>query len=389
MKWITIDLETSIKNRGEGAVGDFQASPFHPLNKIVCIGTAQGASSGVQVDFAYEPTAAKLLPEPILYVGQNIGFDLQYLWKEDIIQPTDPNVYIWDIGHVEYLLSGQTTLYPSLDTMAAKYGLPLKPDLIRQYWDDGVDTELIPEQELAEYQVHDVETTRAIFLKQWEQVYENEALLNLIRIKMDDILCTTLMEYNGMAFNKPATFFEVLDVNIALNKLELNMRDEAKRNLWPKEVKFDPAKNEHVSAYLWGGWLTYELLVQMTGKDGEPLFYKSGPKKGEPRMKKGEASVMYAGVLDRTSFPPKPTKKDGVFKVGDEELSPLSALSPLVETLLEWRALKKHLSTYVIGYSQLVWPDGRIHPSINHSSTRTGRQSCTKPNLQNVTSAED
>ena len=36
--YVVIDLETSIKNRGEEAIGDFKASPYHPDNKIVAVG---------------------------------------------------------------------------------------------------------------------------------------------------------------------------------------------------------------------------------------------------------------------------------------------------------------------------------------------------------------
>jgi DNA polymerase-1 len=57
--------------------------------------------------------------------------------------------------------------------------------------------------------------------------------------------------------------------------------------------------------------------------------------------------------------------------------------------VLEWRALKKEITTYLEGYSKMVTPDGRIHATINHCSTATGRQSCTKPNLQNVSGVEE
>lgn len=385
MRFMTIDLETSIKNRGEGAIGDFKASPYHPANKVVVTGYCIGNRDGVSILDGSPVFSLETSLEPTLFVGQNIGFDLQYLWKEGSISTIDRNVYIWDIGHVEYLLSGQSHTYPSLDEMAAKYGLPLKPDKIKAYWEDGVDTELIPRDELADYLRHDVETTRAIFFKQWEQVCDDEKLLNLIRIKMDDILCTTLMEYNGMAFDKDATLWEMMDVNKELHALEERMRDAAKMHGWPEEVVFDPAKNEHVSALLFGGWLKFDVQVPVLNPDGTEAVYKTGPKKGTKKTKKGESSLLYSGLIPGHG---KPTKKDGVFKVGDEELTPLVHWKGVPE-LLSWRALKKHLSTYVIGYSELVWPDGRIHPSINHSATRTGRQSCTKPNLQNVTSAED
>jgi len=55
-----------------------------------------------------------------------------------------------------------------------------------------------------------------------------------------------------------------------------------------------------------------------------------------------------------------------------------------IDTILEYKKLKKILSTYIIGFEKLIWEDGRIHSTFNLHITVTGRTSSTKPNTQNI-----
>jgi DNA polymerase-1 len=56
-----------------------------------------------------------------------------------------------------------------------------------------------------------------------------------------------------------------------------------------------------------------------------------------------------------------------------------------VSKILEYRGVKKLLSTYVDALPELVNPaTGRIHTSYNQAVTATGRLSSTNPNLQNI-----
>ena len=57
----------------------------------------------------------------------------------------------------------------------------------------------------------------------------------------------------------------------------------------------------------------------------------------------------------------------------------------IVDKILEYRGVKKLLSTYVEALPLLVNPvTGKIHTSFNQAVTATGRLSSTNPNLQNI-----
>lgn len=397
MQHITFDLETTIRNRGEGAVGDFAASPFCKENVVVFSACVYNQDDLVVSHPGIMDFAAEIKRGPVTLIGQNVGFDILYLFKTHYcaILPFLSNLHIWDIQQVEYLLSGQTKMYPSLDEMCIARGLPVKDDAVRAYWDAGVDTDKIPYTILKEYGEHDVRVTQAIYFDQLATLADKPELMELVKVKMDDLLATILMEWNGMRFNFEHAYHLTNESETALKHLEAHLEAQAQLAGWPSEhVQFDPAKNEHVSALLFGGEVKWEQYFPVTDEHGEPVRYKTGARAGQVKEKK---ETVTSKLLPRPDVPTGfaiPTKKAGVFKVDDEVLSTLASkcegpVRYFCNNLLDWRRMQKDLSTYYKGYSSLVWPDGLIHPSINHASTRTGRQSCTKPNLQNVTKADE
>lgn len=387
MKFVTIDTETSIKNRGEGAIGDFKASPFCKENKIVKFGFAKGFE-GSPIALVAKPEQFSF-KEPELLVGHNIGFDLLHMLKDGLIKEEQfPNIYIWDTQQVEYLLSGQRHTYPSLDECCEARGLPLKNNKIKEYWDNGIDTELIPPPELNAYLIGDVENTRAIFLDQWATVSRNPALMELVRVKMEDKLSTIWMEWNGMQFDLVTANTLKEDLVIQKENYEAYIVAESE-DYWPtlELGPPDPAKNEHVSALLYGGVLKYEAVEPAVDENGSWITFKSGAKKGQIKTKKVLKEI--AVVPELVFAFGTETKKKGVYKVDDEVLEVLAKDSNIAHFVQQWRTVTKDISTYYEGYASLVWPDGKIHPSFNHEATGTGRQSCTKPNLQNVTKTEE
>jgi DNA polymerase I - 3''-5'' exonuclease and polymerase domains len=56
-----------------------------------------------------------------------------------------------------------------------------------------------------------------------------------------------------------------------------------------------------------------------------------------------------------------------------------------VDEILEFRAVKKLLSTYIEPFPTYISPvDGRVHTTFNQALTATGRLSSSNPNLQNI-----
>ena len=82
----------------------------------------------------------------------------------------------------------------------------------------------------------------------------------------------------------------------------------------------------------------------------------------------------------------KPKKtKTGQYVTSEEVLQTLRSKHPIVAHILDYRALKKLLGTYVDALPKLINPrTGHIHTSFNQAVTATGRLSSSDPNLQNI-----
>ena len=389
MKGWVYDCETNTKNVGDTAVGSFAAAPFHPDNHIVCWGEATAITGQYQDHYGNVNVPmwlARATEVEVLLIGHNIGFDLMYSLKEwpEFMERALPNLHIWDTQQVEYLLSGQRDKFPSLDQTAARLGLPLKDDRIKQYWADGVDTAQIPKNELLDYQKHDVMTTRDVFKAQWQDVRPHAALYTLVKWKMDDILMSTMMQWYGMKFDLEvaAQKLEVLDKEIEDLYNELTTMAEPH---FINGFEFNPSSGDHISILLYGGDYAQVEDVVKLDPDGEPQVYKSGAKKAQIKTRKEKVVRHTDGFGVK---PPKRTPKSakGIYSTDHEFLSKVK--HPFAQKLLRYRELKKDADTYYRGYSSLVWGDGCIHPSLNNEATDTGRQSCSKPNLQNVSKEE-
>lgn len=77
--------------------------------------------------------------------------------------------------------------------------------------------------------------------------------------------------------------------------------------------------------------------------------------------------------------------KSGQYSTSEEVLRDLHSKHPIVQKILDYRGLKKLLSTYVEALPKLINPaTGHIHTSFNQAVTATGRLSSSNPNLQNI-----
>ena len=96
-------------------------------------------------------------------------------------------------------------------------------------------------------------------------------------------------------------------------------------------------------------------------------------------------------LFDRLKITDKAKKtKTGQYVTSEEVLESLRGKHEIVEKILEYRGLKKLLSTYIDALPQMINPaTGKIHTSFNQTVTATGRLSSSNPNLQNIPIRDD
>ena len=91
-------------------------------------------------------------------------------------------------------------------------------------------------------------------------------------------------------------------------------------------------------------------------------------------------------LFDKLKIVDKAKKtKTGQYVTSEEVLQGYRNKHEIIGKILEYRGLKKLLSTYIDALPQLINPrTGRIHTSFNQAVTATGRLSSSNPNLQNI-----
>ena len=96
------------------------------------------------------------------------------------------------------------------------------------------------------------------------------------------------------------------------------------------------------------------------------------------------------GVLlfEKLNLDPKVKPKSGnrySYPTDEDTLSALADKHPIINEILEYRGVKKLLSTYIEPLPTYISPvTGKIHTTFNQALTATGRLSSSKPNLQNI-----
>jgi len=270
-----------------------------------------------------------------------------------------------------------------------------KDDKIAEYWDNGIDTEFIPVEELEFYNNLDVDLTYRLYIAQ--QAVMSDKQKKLCMVMGLDLLVLQEMEENGVKF----------DIKLCTTKAE-----ETKKRL--EEVtgellKYSPSPDinldsgQHLSCLLYGGKIDVDYITE------EEATYKSnskatGAKKGDTYIKNVHNVVVYECPRLFEPLPKSETKLKK--KLGDEEitiyvtnedtLKQLKAKSKYqkdcIKLLLERAELAKLLDTYYMSLPALLqemeWGD-IIHPTYNQCVARTGRLSSSKPNAQNFSGEVD
>lgn len=107
---------------------------------------------------------------------------------------------------------------------------------------------------------------------------------------------------------------------------------------------------------------------------GEPTLNISSPK---------QLGVVLYEKLRLVKNAKRTSKRN--YSTDEETLSSILDSHPIIPLILEYRNIKKLLSTYIDPLPYLISPvTGKIHTTYNQALTSTGRLSSVKPNLQNI-----
>lgn len=364
MKELTLDVETTIFQKG---------NPFSRQNRLILGGLFDGTSSkyfgeGVGCNLDLSDL------DSVLLIGFNIKFDLH--WIRRTYGATFNNCSIWDCQLAEFLLCSQRNSFPSLDGVAAKYGLGSKLDTIStKYWANSIDTDQIPIEELREYLDQDLRLTYEIYKQQYVEL-EKAGLLPLFRLQCADLLVLEEMEWHGIKLDTALCLEKEEEIEEELKTIDKHIKEYHDNN-----IPINYSSRDHLSCLLYGGTIKEEVRIPVG-------VYKTGKRIGEPRYK----IIVYEHQLPRLIEPLKGSEllKEGFYSTNDETLKQLRAtkkIKRLIQSLLKRAELCKLQGTYYRGLPDLInemdWEPGYLHGQFNQCIAVTGRLSASRPNQQN------
>jgi DNA polymerase I-like protein with 3'-5' exonuclease and polymerase domains len=368
--FVAIDVETTLNANEDVGL----AHPMHPDNRVVAWGIMKDVPyyepQTTYTEAVFEALVEACTPE-MVFCGHNLAFDLMYLYKNPRLKKCIQQFKIWDTQLAEYILSAQQTKWSSLDELSIKYGLPVKDDTIKKYFQAGLGSDKIPKEELIPYLEQDVTNTMQIARKQWERAVI-QGQLTLILTQMEALHATTEMQFNGLHIDRPALDKYTLEVVNEYVEVKLNLEELAEGYV------DDINSPKQWSQFFFGG--TKKVKVKE-----EVGFYKNG----KVKTKLMDKEIKLLPFIKYVPDPDKVSEKTGQVSVDDSVLTDMlkhtfdTKAIAIIEGLLKYRELSKQLSTYVQGLSKHIIGDF-IHGKLNHTATVTGRLSSTSPNLQNI-----
>ena len=221
--------------------------------------------------------------------------------------------------------------------------------------------------------------------------YMAETLLGYQTIHIEELLGPKGKKQKNMRGLSPTDIYEYAaeDADITLrlkNVLEPRLKELGVEELfWNIEM---PLVRVLADMELNGVCLDTEALQDTSKiftermKQYEQEIYKEAGEEFNISSPKQVGDILFGKmqIMDK----PKKTKT-GQYVTSEEVLQSLENKSPIVRNILNYRGMKKLLSTYIDALPKLINPrTGHIHTSFNQALTATGRLSSSDPNLQNI-----
>ena len=221
--------------------------------------------------------------------------------------------------------------------------------------------------------------------------YMAETLLSYQTIHIEELLGPKGKKQKNMRDLSPTDIYEYAaeDADITLrlkNVLEPRLKELGVEELfWNIEM---PLVRVLADMELNGVCLDTEALQDTSKiftermKQYEQDIYKEAGEEFNISSPKQVGDILFGKlqIMDK----PKKTKT-GQYVTSEEVLQSLESKSPIVRNILNYRGMKKLLSTYIDALPKLINPrTGHIHTSFNQALTATGRLSSSDPNLQNI-----
>ena len=221
--------------------------------------------------------------------------------------------------------------------------------------------------------------------------YLAEVFLNYQTIHIEELIGPKGKNQKNMRDLNPKDVYEYAaeDADITLrlkNVLEPKLREvKAEHLFWEIEMPLVPvlADMERNGICLDTNALqeTSKVFTERMRKYEEKIYEEAAEKFNISSPKQvGDILFGKMHIMEK----PKKTKT-GQYVTSEEVLQSIRAKNPIVENILNYRGMKKLLSTYVDNLPTLINKrTGHIHTSFNQALTATGRLSSSDPNLQNI-----
>ena len=221
--------------------------------------------------------------------------------------------------------------------------------------------------------------------------YMAQTLLGYQTIHIEELLGPKGKKQKNMRDLSPAEIYEYAaeDADITLrlkNVLEPRLKELGVEDLfWNIEM---PLVRVLADMELTGVCLDTNALQDTSKiftermKQYEQEIYKEAGEEFNISSPKQVGDILFGKmqIMDK----PKKTKT-GQYVTSEEVLQSLEGKHPIVRNILNYRGMKKLLSTYIDALPKLINPQtGHIHTSFNQALTATGRLSSSDPNLQNI-----